>query len=340
MDFKKLCEGIQNLRQIKEFRWFCEAHVHMLYTHPEMIDYMARAGVHRLQVGIEAGTQEVLDAYRKGSTLSEISKVVEMCRDAGIPQVYSNIILGGALYNKEVFRKNVEFAKQMISLGKGCLEIGVVSYWPLPETSVTQHPDQYGIRITDYDFYTSLGDFPQTETEDIDRWELLQMMKDMEKEIQSHMMGMLLRREVSQERILGWFPETDELKSVGKWWECLARCPQLLNYHQMVLLGEAYSEKEIEGYAGDRLTLRPMRTVPIYRYSRIQTDGKLSIFTCNLEGIEREILTFCTGKLNLNEIIEQMGRKFPNMSTEYLQEIVINSVEKFRRHFLVVYIKY
>ncbi len=74
---KEICEGLKELRKKKDFLWFCEGHIHMLFLHPEMIEYMAQAGVHRIQLGIEAGTQDVLDAYRKGSTLEEIKFVVK-----------------------------------------------------------------------------------------------------------------------------------------------------------------------------------------------------------------------------------------------------------------------
>ena len=70
-----------------------------------MISYIAEAGARRIQLGIEAGTQEVLDAYRKGSTLDEIRDVVVRCRDAGIEQIYSNIILGGAFFTRDVYEK-------------------------------------------------------------------------------------------------------------------------------------------------------------------------------------------------------------------------------------------
>ena len=46
------------------------------------------------------------------------------------------------------------------------MEIGVVSYWPLPETTITNHPEDYGLNILDYDFITSSGDFPQIEDDE------------------------------------------------------------------------------------------------------------------------------------------------------------------------------
>lgn len=62
---KKICIGLMERRKHYNFTFFCEGHVHTLYKKPEMIQYLAKAGCERLQLGIEAGTAEILKAYGK-----------------------------------------------------------------------------------------------------------------------------------------------------------------------------------------------------------------------------------------------------------------------------------
>ena len=47
--------------------WFCEGRIEVLYRDPEIIDILADAGLTRIQLGLESGSQKVLDAYRKNT---------------------------------------------------------------------------------------------------------------------------------------------------------------------------------------------------------------------------------------------------------------------------------
>ena len=55
-----------------------------------MIKYLADGGCVRIQLGIEAGTEDVLKSYGKNTTPNEIIEVVRKCRDYGIQQIYGN----------------------------------------------------------------------------------------------------------------------------------------------------------------------------------------------------------------------------------------------------------
>ena len=61
----------------------------------------------------------------------------------------------------EVYLDNIDFIEELLNIAPWVMEIGTVFYWPLPETSITNYPDKYGLTILDYDFITSSGDFPQ-----------------------------------------------------------------------------------------------------------------------------------------------------------------------------------
>lgn len=337
---KELCAALKALRQKSEFNWFCEGHIHTLYLHPEMIDYIAEAGAQRIQLGIEAGTQEVLDAYRKGSTLKEIESVIVKCRDAGIQQIFSNIILGGALFTREIYEKNLAYAKKLIELGKGSVEIAVVCYWPLAETSITNNPEQYGIRIIDKDFITSVGDFPQTETESLNKWDILQMAQDMDKEIEKHMCQILTENKVPQNRILSWFPQSNTVKAVGRWWYCLSTLPHIFNYYQMIYTGEAFSTIGQNLKDGDYFGLHPMRTVMLQKYMQVLDKGRTKIFDYVLDVLEQEILIYATGKLSVTDIYEHILQYHSVLARDFSFEKLVIILKKLEKAHLIVFSHY
>ena len=137
-----------------------------------MIRDLARGGCYRIQLGIESGTERVLNSYGKNSTPEEIFEVVKMCRDAGIEQIFGNIILGGAHFSREIFEQDKKFALDLLKESQGTVEIGTLTFWPLAETRMTRDPKNFGIKIIDPDFLTAVGDFPQIETAELDRFDL------------------------------------------------------------------------------------------------------------------------------------------------------------------------
>lgn len=335
---KDICKGLKRLREKKDFNWFCEGHVHTLYLHPEMIEYIAEAGAQRIQLGIEAGTQDVLDAYKKGSTIDEIKFVIKKCRDAGIQQIYSNIILGGAYFSKEIYLKNLEFAKELLSLGEGTVEIGAVAYWPLPETDITNNPQKYNIKIVDKEFLTSNGDFAQTETNELTRWDISFFVQDMEEELQKHMQKMLKNNEIPIQRVLKWFPQENTLKSVGRWWYCLNKMPHLLAYYNILLFGEAKTLKDFS--LNEVLSAHPMRVISVYLYIEKISSTTIKLFDCILTGIEKDVLVYSTGKMSIENIIKQLSIIYNKYSYDELKNIVLNTLKKLEKEHLVVFSKY
>lgn len=330
---KQLCEGIKKLRSKREFNWFCEGHIHTLYTHPEMISYIAEAGAERIQLGIEAGTQDVLDAYRKGSTVDEIRYVVKACEEAGINQIYSNIILGGAFFTEAVFYKDLNFAKELLEIGKGSCELGVVSFWPLAETSITNSPESYNIKITDNKFVTSVGDYPQTETDDISRERIIELMEIMESELNSKMKEMILTRKIPKEKILGWIPKKNMIKSAGRWWFCLYELKAAWAYYDMISKGEGFSYEDVEFETFE--SLHPMRTIPLQKYLKFRDGNKITLLEKELTDIEQDVLIYSTGKLDVSEIVCELQGKYSNIADD-----IKNILKKLERDFFIVFSKY
>lgn len=145
-----------NLERVKKFcaymkgsglNWTCEGHVLNLYRNPEMIHMMSDSGLHAIQIGIESGSQKVLEAYNKKITPEMIIDVVRMCKSAGLLRVEGNYIIGGAFESTDTINESIEHAKKLIEIGRGIIEINTVFFAPYFGTPVTKSPEHYGIRI-------------------------------------------------------------------------------------------------------------------------------------------------------------------------------------------------
>lgn len=328
----ELCKGLKERRKKHNFIWFCEGHIHTLMLHQKMINDMAEAGLQRIQLGIEAGTQQVLDAYHKNTTLEEIKEVVQCCRDAGIQQIYGNIILGSAFFSKETYAKDLAFGKELLTLGQGSLELGIVSYWPLPETSITESPEKYSLKIIDPYFFTSIDDFPQTETQGLTCWDILLMMQQMEKEFSEQRKRMLRNGEVPLEKIISWYPKDNVFKSYGMWWQTLIEIPSLYAYAHLISLGEAANFSQIEGKWENA---KPMRVLPLSKYLISQTNGSAVILGVELCFIECEALVFSTGRITILEIYQRLKCLEDKLTFDKLKQIFF----KLEKSYLIVYLK-
>lgn len=320
---KKICDGLAARRKKYKFKFFCEGHIHTLYKNPEMINYLAAGGCVRIQLGIEAGTAPVLKAYGKNTTPEEIFEVVRLCRDAGIQQVYGNIILGGANFSKEIFEADKKFVRALIEESLGVVEIGAVTFWPLSETKMTRCPKDFGIKICDNEFLTSVGDFPQIETFELDRLTINEMRRELTEEISAQIIDMIENWRVPTERILSWFPSSRRTKSYGMWFRELMRHEILFSYYEMLHLGEGFHSAQVENLS----VAHPLRVAQLSTYLRRINLNTAEICGEILSDYELEILLLATGKLSVEEISLRVGQKISDVIK------VLNRLE--RRHLIV-----
>lgn len=341
---RQICAAIAKWQTKLRIRWFCEAHVHTLHQHPEMIEYLAGAQCQRVQLGIEAGTQKVLDAFRKGSTPEEIKEVVRLCEQHGIQQVYSNIILGAAFFDKEVFAADLAFAKELLEIGRGIMEFGGVSYWPLPETAITKCPERYHIQIADYDFVTSVGDFAQVYTEELTTWDISSLVKRFDAELMAYKKEMLSHQRVPHERIMGWHDRRSKSSVYGgRWWLAIREMPQLHAYYSMLASGEACRSLELSD--DDYLAAHPMRVHDIAHSLSWSAAGGVLVNGHPMDDVDKEIYPLCTGKLSVREIAQRLASpkaagKCANMEPDRLMAAIKQRLQGYEAAYLIVFSRY
>ncbi len=154
----EICEGLgeEKAKRDLDFAIMCEGRIDTLYRHPELWGVLKKAGLIKIQLGIENGNQEVLDAYNKKITLEQIEAVVAELPKYNICSV-GNIMIGGAFETAETFEKSLNFAIKLLNLSKGLLDLNPTFLCPYPGTDIAKNPAKYGLSIIDRQWLTHLS---------------------------------------------------------------------------------------------------------------------------------------------------------------------------------------
>ena len=134
-----ICDEIIR-RGIKQ-RWSSFARVDTVSK--ELLEKMNEAGCSDICFGVESGKPEILKTIKKGISLDQVVKAVEMCQEAGISPLAS-FILGLPGETAETLKETVEFALKLNSLGA---RHGYHHLSPFPGTEIREESDRYGITI-------------------------------------------------------------------------------------------------------------------------------------------------------------------------------------------------
>lgn len=161
---QQFCEGMHHLhRKHYPVRWFCEGRANVIVQHPEMMRDMVAAGLDRIRLGVETGNQHMLDGYRKRGPLDEIREAVRICCEADVLSIFGNFIIGGAFENWESIERSIEFAKELLELGLGRLEVNSTIYTPNPGAAIYNAPGDFGLELADNYAFVRTGELSSRE---------------------------------------------------------------------------------------------------------------------------------------------------------------------------------
>jgi radical SAM superfamily enzyme YgiQ (UPF0313 family) len=105
-----ICDGIIK-RGIKT-RWTCPNGIRVDLGDYEMLAKMKKSGCYRVALGIESGSQRILDSIGKNITLERIEETVKNCRRAGI-RTMGFFMLGNIGETRESMEATISFAKKI-----------------------------------------------------------------------------------------------------------------------------------------------------------------------------------------------------------------------------------
>lgn len=90
--------------------WICFSRANNLDE--ELVSLMSQAGCQKISLGLESGSQEILNLMRKQTTVEQGRKAVKVIRKYGL-QVHASFMLGNIGETKRTIRKTIEFAKSL-----------------------------------------------------------------------------------------------------------------------------------------------------------------------------------------------------------------------------------
>jgi anaerobic magnesium-protoporphyrin IX monomethyl ester cyclase len=132
-----LCARIEPLG----LKWRCYARVDT--TTREMLEAMKAAGCVEVGIGVESGSQRILDAVGKRTTVEGNAKFVRMCQAVGLPvNAFIMIGLPGETY------ETVEETRRWMEETRPD-KFGFNIFSPFVGTPIHRHPENYDIRLYD-----------------------------------------------------------------------------------------------------------------------------------------------------------------------------------------------
>lgn len=103
----QICQGIR--QRGLSFLWSCDTRVDVLSE--ELLREMRLAGCQRLSLGVESGSQKILDAIQKKISVQEIVDAAEMAKKWGV-RVRFYMMLGNRGETAETFRESLAFLER------------------------------------------------------------------------------------------------------------------------------------------------------------------------------------------------------------------------------------
>lgn len=137
---KDICDRI--LERGLDIRWSSFARVDTVSL--EVLKKMKQAGCTAVSYGIESANETILKTVKKGITIDQVKKAVDMCNEAEILPCAS-FILGLPGETPETIEESINFAKEF--LYPNGVHFGFHILAPFPGTEVREEIEKYDIRI-------------------------------------------------------------------------------------------------------------------------------------------------------------------------------------------------
>ncbi len=143
---KTICEAI--IRREVDLTWYPRGGLRVDRIDKELTVLMKRAGCYRIPLGIESGSQQVLDKMQKMITLEQVRSAVNMAKNAGL-EVEGYFMLGLPGETNETIQDTLDFS---LSLNLDYAKYAITV--PLPGTPLFDEWDKAGyIKTHDWSKY-------------------------------------------------------------------------------------------------------------------------------------------------------------------------------------------
>lgn len=328
------CAALKELRKKHDFVWFADGHVRVLLAHPEYLPMMIDAGLRRMQIGIESTCQPIIDIYNKNVRKEEFFKVLDLCMEAGLPQLTGNIIIGGALETEESIRETFDTVYELLRRSRGILDVTSTLYSHFPGTAISRDPGKFGLEVLDPDGLTSFGDYPISRTSDLGLDRIASLRKEFIYTSQQVMRECVRKGEVDEWRILQSF-DLYRRYGLSNMWFSFGMTNNLKRYYTCrSAWGTAFKDlRQVDAaipmrtalLSGERDFLSPVPRVDGYP----------------LSPFEEELFRLCAGKLSIGEICERLmeSRGDAFASRQELEHFTMERLLNLNKRRMVVFLE-
>ena len=318
-------------------KWYCEARADILSKNTDILPLLKQAGLVKIQLGGESGCQEILDAYKKGVTIEQLEFVTQKIVEAGIPYVYANFIIGGAFETESTFDRTLNFAKKLMRIAPGHVEVSSSVFTPTPGSPMYNNPDEYGLKIIDKRCIRGAScSFVFAETEQLNQYKIWQLRNKFNNEIEKEYS--LLLENISYEQLRSIFYLSTKFSIDTPWSNLLKSKAHYRNYFEPLVRGGFYSFSEIS--IDDISSAIPLRTTHLssdgVAFYRIKRSGE---YVKN-NNLENALITLSAGKLTFQDIFN-MIKSNPAFTTEGVNILdeCLSIYKDFEREFSVIWKK-
>ncbi|NVO11274.1 MAG: B12-binding domain-containing radical SAM protein [Bacteroidales bacterium] len=155
----ELCEVIKKVREKYNFRWFAEGRANILSKNLDLIRIMHDAGMFNLQIGVESGSEKILEIQNKKITKKQIKDVAKEVGKFNDLLLSCNFILGNPGETNETFQESISFSKELYELTNYNIVCQGGYLVPYVGTPIRDYPEKYEIEILveDFEFKKILG---------------------------------------------------------------------------------------------------------------------------------------------------------------------------------------
>ena len=134
---RRLVEFCDLIKKEKlDLTWGCYSRVDSVTE--EILKIMKSAGCWRISYGLESGSQEILNFYRKNETLEQMERAIKWTKEAGI-RSKGFFMMGNLLETEQTLRKTIDFAKRL-----PLDDFHATFLTPLPGSEIHSIADSYG----------------------------------------------------------------------------------------------------------------------------------------------------------------------------------------------------
>lgn len=163
----KICDALASSREddpaFRNFTFSCEARADTLDA--ELVESLAAAGCVGVQMGLESGSQRILDSIGKGTRLEQYREAVDQCSRQGIETALS-FMFPHPGDDRETVAATKAFVQELFDLGGTSFVPALTT--PYPGTQLFRSSEELGVKIIEDDWDLYNCNWPVIETRNFD----------------------------------------------------------------------------------------------------------------------------------------------------------------------------